>query len=377
MLASLGIDMYLPGLPAIASDLGTSTKAAQFTLSAFILGFGLGQLFYGPAADSLGRKRVLIAGTLGYCLFSILCSAVSTVELLIGLRFMQGLGGAASGAIVVALLRDLYSRKEDLARMISFVTLVAMVAPLVAPFAGGYVLLWFGWRAVFRVLAMLSFLAVLLVWWGLPETLAKKNRLPLRLGEILRNYLKLLRHRKILGFILAAAFPAGGLFAFLTAASFVYIELYGVSPQRFGFYFGLNVISIMGITLINGRLVHRVGVLRMLKAGLILQTTAGLWLVFAVMRGLGFWALVAGVVLFVGAIAAITSNAIAAAMQDYPRLAGTLASLAGTLRFGIGALTGSIVALLPGQTALSMALTMAACAVLAVVSYFWIARDSG
>jgi MFS transporter, DHA1 family, multidrug resistance protein len=223
----------------------------------------------------------------------------------------------------------------------------------------------------------MSFLTVLLVWWGLPETLAEKNRLPLRLGEILRNYFKLLRHRKILGYILTAAFPAGGLFAFLTAASFVYIELYGVSPQHFGFYFGLNVVSIMGITLINGRLVHRVGVLRMLKAGLLLQTTAGLWLVFAVLWGLGFWALVAGVVVFVGAIAAITSNAIAAAMQDYPQLAGTLASLAGTLRFGTGALTGSVVAVLPGQTAISMALTMAACAVLAVASYFWIARDSG
>jgi MFS transporter, DHA1 family, multidrug resistance protein len=375
MLAPLGIDMYLPGLPTIASDLGASPKAAQFTLSAFMLGFALGQLVHGPAADSLGRKRVLIAGTLGYCLFSALCSTVTAIEMLIGLRVMQGLGGAASGAIVVALLRDIYGRKEDLARMMSFVTLVAMLAPLIAPLAGGYVLLWFGWRAVFWVLSVISFLAVLLVCWGIPETLPKKNRLPLHLGEIIRNYINLLSHRKILGYILTAAFPAGGMFAFITAGSFVYIELYGVSPQHFGFYFGLNVISLMGITLLNGRLVHQVGVRKMLEAGLIVQTTAGLWLVIAVMSELGFWALVTGVVLFVGSIAAITSNAIAAAMHDYPQLAGTLASLAGTLRFGTGALTGSLVAMMPSHTAASMVFIMACCALLAAVSYCCLARN--
>lgn len=374
MLAPLGIDMYLPGLPTIAVELGTSSKAAQFTLSAFMLGFAVGQLVHGPAADSLGRKSVLIAGTLGYCLFSALCSVVPTIEMLIGLRFLQGLGGAASAAIVVALLRDLYGRKEDLARLMSFVTLVAMLAPLLAPFAGGYILLWFGWRAVFLAMALISLLAVLLVWWGIPETLAKKNRVSFRLGKIVRNYIKLLRSRQILGYILTAAFPAGGLFAFITAGSFVYIELYGVSPQDFGFYFGLNVLSIMAISMANGRLVHRVGLLRMLKVGLALETAAGMWLVIAVLWELGFWALVAGVVLFIGSIAAITSNAMAAAMQDFPQLAGTLASLSGTLRFGTGAVTGSLVALLPSNTPASMALTMAFCALLAVVSYCLLAR---
>ena len=369
MLAPLGIDMYLPGLPAISNELGTTPNAVQFTLSAFMLGFAFGQLVHGPLADSYGRKGVLIAGTLGYCLFSAFCTTVSNIEILVALRFMQGLGGAASGAVVYALLRDLYSRKEDLARMMSFVTLVAMLAPLLAPLAGGYLLLWFGWRAIFRVLAAVSLAAVLLVWLGIPETMAKEYRRPPRLGETMQNFLTLLKRREILGYLLTAAFPAGGMFAFITAGSFVYIDLYGVSPQHFGLYFGLNIISMMCFTVLNARCVRRVGVRHMLRAGLTVQTAAGIWLAVVVTTDLGFRALLPGIIIYVGAIAAITSNAIAAPMSEFPHLAGTLSSLAGTLRFGTGALTGAMVSALPSHTPVSMALTMTLCSLLASASF--------
>jgi DHA1 family bicyclomycin/chloramphenicol resistance-like MFS transporter len=377
MMAPLGIDMYLPGLPSIAEDLQASPKAAQFTLSAFMLGFAFGQLIHGPAADSYGRKRVLIGGTLGYCVFSALCAMASNIEMLVWLRLLQGLGGAASGSIVFALLRDLYSRKEDLARMMSFVTLVTMLAPLMAPLTGGYLLLWFGWRAVFWVLTMVSLLAVFLVWLGVPETLKETGRRPMNMAEMIRNYRRLLTHREVLGYLLTAAFPAGGMFAFITAGSFVYIDLYGVSPQHFGFYFGLNIISMMCFVLVNGRMVQSIGVSRMLKAGLAAQSAAGVWLAVVVFSGLGFWALVAGIVVFVGSIPAITSNAVTSAMSEYPHMAGALSSLAGMLRFGTGSLSGALVAMLPSHTAASMALTMTCCTLLAVASYCLLTRTRG
>jgi DHA1 family bicyclomycin/chloramphenicol resistance-like MFS transporter len=374
MLAPLGIDMYLPGMPSIARDLAASPSAVQLTLSGFMLGFACGQLMHGPLADSLGRRRVLLAGTLAYGLFSLLCARVQSIEALVGLRFLQGVGGAASSTVVLALMRDIYDRKEDFARMMSFVTLVMMVAPLAAPLLGGQLLAWSGWRAVFWLLAGFALAATAMIWHFIPETLPQEGRPPLRLGLTVRNYLGLLGHRQVMGLILASAFPAGGLFAFITAGPFVYIELYGVSPQRFGLYFGLNVVTMSCFTLLNGRLVRRVGVRRMLALGLGLNCLAGLWVGAVALLGLGFWPLVVGVMVFVGSIAAIGSNATALAMGDLPRLAGTLSSLAGMLRFGAGALFAAFVALLPHDTPVSMALTMAGCGVAALGVYVAMGR---
>jgi DHA1 family bicyclomycin/chloramphenicol resistance-like MFS transporter len=380
MLAPLGIDMYLPGMPSMARDLGVSPNAAQLTLSGYMLGFAFGQLIHGPLADSLGRRRVLIAGTLAYGLFSLLCGLAASVEALVGLRFLQGVGGAASSIVVFALMRDIYDRKEDLARMMSFVSLVMMAAPLLAPLVGGYLLLWSGWRAVFWLLAAVGLAAVLLAWRAIPETLPREGRPPLRLGGTIRNFRALLGRREVMGHLLAASFPVGGMFAFITAGSFVYIDFYGVSPQRFGYFFGLNVMTMTCFILLNGRLVRRVGVRRMLECGLAINCLAGLWLACVVLLDLGaggFWPLVGGVMLFVGSIAAIGSNATALAMAGYPHLAGTLASLGGMLRFGAGGLIGALVALLPSHTPASMALTMTGCGIAAVGTYVVMVRARG
>lgn len=374
MLAPLGIDMYLPGMPAIARDLGASASAVQFTLSGFMLGFALGQLCHGPLSDSLGRKRVLLAGLAGYGLCAVLCALAPSVEALAILRLLQGASGAACATLVFALLRDIYDRKEDFARMMSFVGLVMMLAPLVAPLTGGWLLQWFGWRAIFWFLAFFSVVALAMVWLGIAETLPREGRPPLRLSAMLGNYRRLLGERQVVGRLLTGAFPAGGMFAFITAGAFVYIDLYGVSPQRFGFYFGLNIIGMIFFTVLNGQFVHRAGVERMLRAGLAAHGLAGLWLAAVVWLGLGFPALVAGVVVAVGSVAVVGSNAMALLMSGRPGQTGALSSLAGTIRFGAGALAGALVAMLPSHTAAPMALTMTGCALAAVASHVCLAR---
>lgn len=150
MLMPLSIDMYLPALPVISAQFGVPAGSAQMTLSTYILGFALGQLFYGPMADSLGRKPVILGGTLVFAAAAVACALAQTIDHLIIMRFFHGLAAAAASVVINALMRDIYP-KEEFSRMMSFVMLVTTIAPLVAPMAGGAVLVWFSWHVIFWI----------------------------------------------------------------------------------------------------------------------------------------------------------------------------------------------------------------------------------
>ncbi|MGL5044480.1 MAG: Bcr/CflA family multidrug efflux MFS transporter [Plesiomonas sp.] len=372
MLTPLAIDMYLPSLPTIASQLNATAGSVQLTLTAYTLGFAVGQLFHGPAADSFGRKPIIIIGTLLCALASLACTQLSNIDGFIAARLIQGFAGAASGVVINALLRDLF-HKDDFSRMMSMVVLIMTVAPLVAPLLGGYLLGWFDWHAIFWVLTIAAVICSLMVACFIPETLAPEKRQPFNVRSTLGNFSVLLRQRQVLGYMLSGAFSFAGMFTFLTAGSFVYIDLNGVDPQHFGYYFGLNILCLIIITSLNGRFVKRKGSNFMMKTGLWIQFSMGVWLVLGGLLGLGFWALVSGVALFVGAISIVGSNAMAAILEEFPHIAGTASSMAGTLRFGTGAVVGSLVAFMPSGTIWPMVGTMAACAVISIGCYYGMA----
>lgn len=285
------------------------------------------------------------------------------------LRAGQGFAGAASAVVVQALVRDLFDR-EDFARTMAYITLVMTVAPLVAPMLGGHLAHWFGWRSIFWVLGAFAFLVALACSLRLPETLSPERRQPLRFSAILRSYLRLLTSRRALGFMLCGAFSFAGMFAFLTGAAFVYIRLYGVSAPHAGYLFGLNVLSLMLFTTLNGRWVRRLGSATMLRLALGLQLLAGLLMPVGPLFGWGLWAVVLPIMLYVGVISTIGSNTMASLLSSLPNLAGTASSLAGTLRFGTAALVGALVAALPDQSALYMLLTMSLCALASFLCYW-------
>ncbi len=374
-LTPLAIDMYLPAMPAIAKDLGVSAGAVQITLTSYTLGFAFGQLLHGPLADSFGRRPVMLIGIFLFGVAAIVSATTNGIDALMYVRAAQGFAGAAAAVVIQAVVRDMFDR-EDFARAMSFVTLVITLAPLAAPMIGGHLAVWFGWRSIFWVLAIFAVIVILMVFWKIPETLSEENRQPLHFRSTIRNYISLCQSGPAMGLIFAGAFSFSGMFAFLTAGSFVYIDLYGVSPSEFGYLFGLNIVAMIAMTSINGRFVKKVGSHAMLRFGLFIQSMAGFGLFFSWLMDWGIWGTVPFVVMFVGTISTIGSNSMALLLSRYPRMAGTASSLAGTLRFGTGSVVGMIVAAMPSGVAWPMVLVMAMCAVLSVLFYWTLGRKA-
>ncbi|KLV07136.1 multidrug transporter [Photobacterium aquae] len=374
-LTPLAIDMYLPAMPTIARDLMVSPGLVQATLTAYTAGFAVGQLLHGPLADSYGRKPILIGGVVAFALAAIFCALSTNVIELTWIRAAQGFAGAAAAVIIQALVRDMFER-EEFARMMSFITLVMTVAPLIAPMLGGYLAIWFGWRSIFWVLAIFAVVIITAVFLKIPETLPPEKRLPFHIGSTLQNYARMLTSPVAVGLVFCSGFSFAGMFTFLTVGSFVYIDLYNVGTEYFGLLFGLNVVCLIVMTSLNGRLVRKKGSHWMLRFGLSVQFLAGAGLVCGQILGLGLWGVVIPVMLFVGTISIIGSNTMACLLGRYPHMAGTASSLAGTLRFGTGTVVGGLVAMMPDATAWPMALTMAVCALLSAAFYWFLSREA-
>ena len=355
----LSVDMYLPALPTLADSFATSPSQVQLTLSGFFVGFGLGQLVYGPLSDHWGRRPPLLAGIALYVGASLLCALSTRVTALIALRLVQGLGACAGPLIARAVVRDVYER-DRAARMLSLMMLVMGAAPLVAPLLGGQLLLAFGWRSIFGVLAGFGVLCFLGAWLGLAETLDATRRSEASLIVRLGRYKALLRDRAYIGYSLSSGAAYAGMFAYFAGSPFVFIRLYRVPAERYGFLFALNVVGLMVCAAINSRLVLRVGADRLLRGGVVAVAAAGGALVAAALTG---WGGLAGLLLpllvFIASLSFIGANAMAGALAAFPHMAGTASALAGTIQFGLGALSGALVSGLFDGTALPMAAVIA------------------
>lgn len=371
MLPPLGIDMYLPSFLNIAQDLAITPEQVQFTLTFFTYGMAAGQLFWGPVGDSFGRKPIILLGVSVGATVALILTQINSIENFTALRFVQGFFGAAPVVLVGALLRDLFD-KNELSRMMSMITLVFMVAPLLAPIIGGQIIKYWHWHTIFYVIGAMGILSLSLVFFIIPETHKKENRLPLRLNIIVRNFVTLWKQKEVLGYMFSSGLGFGGLFAFITSGSIVYIGLYGIKPENFGFFFMLNIgIMTLG-SILNGRFVRKIGAERMMQIGLCIQFISGIWLVLTALFDLGFWCMAIGVAIFVGQNSLISSNAMASILGQFPTMAGTANSVAGSVRFGIGASVGSLVALMKMDSAAPMLYTMSACSLGAVCCYYFL-----
>ncbi len=296
---------------------------------------------------------------------------INSVGNFTALRFVQGFFGAAPVVLSGALLRDLFS-KDQLSKVMSTITLVFMLAPLVAPIIGGYIVKFFHWHAIFYVISLVGLLAAALVFFIIPETHKKENRIPLRLNIIARNFLLLWKQKEVLGYMFATSFGFGGLFTFVTAGSIVYIGIYGVPVEQFGYFFMMNIITMIFASFLNTRFVTKIGAETMLRIALAIQFISGMWLILTALLDLGFWSMAIGVALFIGPNPVISSNAMASALERCPQMAGTTNSLIGSVRFAVGAMMGSLVASMKMDTAAPMLFTMGACVAISVLSYYFL-----
>ena len=368
MLGPMAIDLYLPALPAIAEDMGEPLSKIQFTLSAYTIGFALGQLLYGPLSDRFGRQKVMLPGLVGYIVTNILAAMCTDANQLIVVRVLQAMAGAAVMVTIPAMVRDLFPRQES-AKALSSILLVMTVAPLMAPLLGGQILRFFGWESLFIFLAALAFLAMGLALWRVPETLPEDQRLMVPAKELAATYISVLKNRNAMGCILCHGFFFGGMFAFIAGSPFVYIELYGIGPESYGLVFGLNMIAMGIMNMINIRLIGRMPLFNILRTGSMSAAVAAFALLMSAKTGsAGLAGIVLPVVVYVGCIGFTGPNSNALALAHFPRSAGTANAMAGALRFSIGAATTAIVGLLHDGTAMPMAMVMAACGTLSVMS---------
>lgn len=367
----LSIDMYLPGLPAIARDLHTDATAVGLTLSLFFAGLAVGQALYGPLSDRVGRRKPLLVGCGLFTVASIGCALAPSIGSLIGFRLAQALGGCAGMVIARSVVRDQFD-KRDSARMFSWLMLVMGIAPITAPLIGGQLLGYFGWRAIFWLLVGFGALCLVLVTFALPESLPPERRTHAPMAQALQVYRSMLADRRFMGFALAGGLISSAMFAYISGSPFVVIELYGVAPQQYGWIFGANALGLIAASQLNRRLLAHYASETILTTVLLIAAVASVLLAFMGLTGIGGLAgLLAPLFVCIVSNGFIGPNAAAAALAPYGQSAGSASALLGALQFTAGASAGALVAAFHNGTALPMAAVIMGCCVLAL-AIFWL-----
>lgn len=371
--APLSVDMYLPALPAMAIDFRATHAQTQLTLTSFMIAFGLGQVFYGPLGDRFGRRPVMLGGIAIYLVASLACAYAATIEHLVALRFLQGLGACAGVVMARAMVRDLAER-DRAAQVMSVMMACVSIAPMLAPLIGAAVFELAGWRAIFWSLAGFGLAALLTGLLGVRETLQPDNRAPLVLSAILGRFGHLLKTRDFIGYAVAPAFMFGTMMSFISGSPFVYIDHYGLTPGQFAWLFAANVVAMTLGSTLNSRLVPRYGADVLLRRAVVVPALSGAALLvcgFIELRtgALGLAPFVPLTVLMVGSLSVILPNATACAMQRYPHMAGTASSLLGVVQFGTGAVFGTLVGHLLDGTIWPMTALMGLGGILCFVSH--------
>lgn len=365
--APLSTDMYLPSLPTLAKDFNAQTSDMQLTITTFFLGFAIGQALYGPIADRFGRKPVVHLGTSLFVAASVGCALAPTASVMAWLRFIQAVGACAGGVIARAMVRDLFPPSETL-RVYATFMLVSGIAPMVGPLIGGYMLAWFSWQAVFWFLAAYGTVIMIGVHFRLKESHNSDASEPFNLHKIAGMYAHLLRDREFIAHSLAGGISLGGLFAYITGSPFVFINLHQVTPQHFGWFFGLNAVGLMIASQTNGHLMHGFDTRKVLRNATLIQCCAGIVLVAVAFSGLGgLLGIALSLVCFLFCGGFIMPNATALAMEPHGHIAGTASALMGTLQFTTASIATLLVGFLDNGTAMPMAIVIASCGVLGLL----------
>ncbi|MGY6627842.1 MAG: multidrug effflux MFS transporter [Oceanicaulis sp.] len=341
-LNALSIDIILPAMGEVGAALGAPGNERQLIITAYMLGFGAAQLVFGPLADSLGRRRVLLGALIAYLAATALCIGAPDMGLMVAARFLQGVAAAATRVVAVAVVRDLVAGRR-MAEIMSFAMTVFMIAPILAPGLGQLILFVAPWQAIFAALFVLG--AALMAWMALrlPETLRVEHRIVLSWASAWRNYALAARHRVTLGYMLAAALIFGALFAFIATSEQVMAELYGLGAW-FPVAFGAVALGLAGANIINARIVRRLGMRRISHTALAAFTVINfVHLVIALTGQPPFWLyyalLASGLMLF----AMIGANFSALVMEPAGERAGTVAALYGAVTSISGAVLGTII----------------------------------
>lgn len=372
-IGPLTTDMYLPSLPDIARLLGATTSQAQFTISAYLFGFAIGQILYGPVSDRYGRKPVLMAAVGLYTAASLACALSTSIDMLLLSRTLQAVGGSGGIVLARAVVRDIYSGARA-GRELSLIGSVMALAPVLAPVAGGILQTGFGWRSIFFVLVLAGVLGAGVIWLLLPETLPQRGE-ALSLRSMLKSYGVVARNPAYLAYLGLASTSFAGLFAWISGTSFVLQNLYSLSAFAFGIAFAGGSMGYMIGAGLAARMVIRLGLDTTIGIGSGCCAAGGLLMAASVASGLtSAISLVLPMALYLAGLGMVLPQSIAGAMTPFPERAGAASAFLGFIQQSLSALSGALVGALLGTTAWPLAGTVAAmgCATLAL----WIATRS-
>lgn len=370
LLSAIGpfsIDMYLPGFPTIAADLDTTVDTVSYSLSSFFIGICLGQLICGPLLDRFGRKRPLYIGLVIYIIASLGCALSNSAEQLIVFRFVQALGGCVGMVAPGAIVRDSFPAKEN-AKIFSLLILILGVSPIIAPTVGSLVIASYGWHAVFVVLSIITGLLLVVVIFFLPESKQPDPSMSLRPKPILKSFLQVLKQPQFFTYALSGAIAAAGLFAYLAGSPFVFMTLFKMSEQQYGWIFGFVAAGLIISSQLNNLLLRKYDSAQIIRAVLVVQTIIGLLLCFGtIFNWLSLYTTIGLIFLFLSCQGFSFPNSAALSLAPFTKEAGSASALMGAFQMAFGAAASALVGLINNGTAIPMTSVMAGCAFLGLI----------
>jgi len=374
-LGPLSTDLYLPSLPELARDFAIPPEEAQLTLSSFLAGFAAAILFYGPLTDRFGRRPVLLTGLTIYAAVSLAMVIVRDIDWLIGLRFLQAVGSCSGAVICRAMVRDVYGL-EGTGRAMSYLSAATALAPAIGPIIGGLMTELAGWRGNFSILCFYGVAVLALAARYLPETNPSPETAKISPIAMLRTYRMLLTHRLYVGHVLSATFGYSGIFCFLSASSFVLIDVMGLEPRWFGFCFVIFVLGYMTGAIVSGKLCRRVSSSRLVGVGALVALSGACLLVIWLLASPSLLALLLPIYIYMVGVGLTLPNAQAGAIGPFPQSAGAASALVGFIQMGVAAIIGAALGQIAALDAMPMAIAILLTAIGLVIAHFIIVRPA-
>ena len=370
-ITPLAIDMYLPAMPVIAQDLQAHIGTVQQSLSIFLAAYGAGLLLFGPMADKFGRRPLALCGIGGFATASFLLVWANSIEWFLLGRALQAFCGAAATVVVPGIIRHLY--QEHTAKGMSYMSLIMMLAPLLAPSIGSGILYFSEWHTIFWVLLGYSVILLFFIWKYLPEPTPTNTRTSI---SFFSGYKTIFAERRVRPLILTIAFSSFSFFCYLTAIPFVYIQYFNVNEQLFSLLFAINISTLMLSNFINSRFVSRCGSPYMVRTAMIISVVlAALLCTVNILK----WDMVYTVILLaplLGCLTMINTNTDAMIVIRFPDHSGTASAVTGTLRYACGAVAGPALALTYTGTPVPFAALMLAGVTGIVICQLWMSTKS-
>ncbi|MEN2281600.1 multidrug effflux MFS transporter [Algoriphagus sp. SE2] len=358
-ISPFSIDMYLPGFPAMAKDLDTSISNVQLSLTAYLVGIAIGQLFYGPLLDKYGRKKPLYAGLGIYVLASMGCALSGSVENLIIMRFLQAIGGCAGMVAAQALVRDIFPITKT-AQVLALLILVISVSPMIAPTLGGFVTAYYHWHWIFIILALLTIIIWISVIYILPEGADPDKLVSLKPSQVWKNYIAVLQNRQFLVYMMVGSLAGAAPFAYIAGSADVFMNIYGVSETQYGWIFALLAFAMIGSTQLNHLLLRRFSSQQIIHFSIHYQLIVGILLISGIyFQIFGISSLLFFMFIFLTAHGLNSPNTAALSMAPFSKNAGSASALLGSIRMAFGGIASACVSFFHDGTSLPMVSVMA------------------